>query len=437
MPDGTGGGGRVAATGRSRPLDRALAVSAVVALAVLLWGGYVRHWAWTGFGDNDTLWDWLELVLLPTAVATLPLWLRKRPLVHRRGRIGLATALAAFAALVVAGYLVPLPWTGFRGNTLWDWLNLLVLPVVLVFLGPWTEVATRLRDHPRRHLVALAVAAFVALAVAGYTIPMLWTGFPGNTLWDWLQLLLLPLLVPTVLGPALLRWIAVEEAKPAPAAAGGAAPGPRTPLRRRAIATAVAGGVVALSLGVAVGAAARGGDDAKSRAAGAASGPCAAPPSRTLAADAAGRVVRAEGSLFACAAGRAPQRLGAATGATRPVSLRLAAGRVVYGREGCGARGCSVAIRVLRLADGRAFVRARFAGSAPLAGLTVSPRGAVALMLAGRCTGCSPARVVLIDANGTRVADSGPALDAGSLAAAGPIVFWRHGGRPASARLSG
>src|SRR5689334_11726109 len=175
MPEGSDGVGGVAA---SRPIGRALAGAAVVALAVVLWGGYVRHWAWTGFGDNDTLWDWLELVLLPTAVATLPLWLRHRPLVHRRGRIGLAGAAAAFAALVLAGYLVPLRWTGFRGNTLWDWLNLLVLPVVLVFLGPWTEVATRLRDHPRRHLVALAVAAFVALAVAGYTIPMLWTGFP-------------------------------------------------------------------------------------------------------------------------------------------------------------------------------------------------------------------------------------------------------------------
>jgi hypothetical protein len=46
------------------------------AFAILLWGGYVRHWAWTGFGDNDMLWDWLELFLLPTAVATLPLWLR-------------------------------------------------------------------------------------------------------------------------------------------------------------------------------------------------------------------------------------------------------------------------------------------------------------------------------------------------------------------------
>src|SRR3954470_970065 len=252
--DGAGG---IAATGVARSTARGIVLAGVAVLGVLLWGGYVRHWAWTGFGDNDTLWDWLQLALLPTAVATLPLWLRRRPLVHRRGRIGLAAACATFALLVLAGYLVPLRWTGFRGNTLWDWLNLLVLPVVLVFLGPWTDVATRVREHPRRHLLAFAVAMFVALAVAGYTIPMLWTGFPGNTLWDWLQLLLLPLLVPTVLGPALLRWIAVEEDEPA-AADPSRRPAERVSARRAAVASAAAVGVLALSAGVAVGSAALG-----------------------------------------------------------------------------------------------------------------------------------------------------------------------------------
>jgi hypothetical protein len=415
--DGAGG---IATTGRARSNARGIVVAGVAVLAILLWGGYVRHWAWTGFGDNDTLWDWLELALLPTAVATLPLWLRHRPLVHRRGRIGLAAAGATFALLVLAGYLVPLRWTGFRGNTLWDWLNLLVLLVVLVFLGPWTDVAARLRGHPRRHLLGFAVAIFVALAVAGYTIPMLWTGFPGNTLWDWLQLLLLPVLVPTVLGPALLRWIAVEESKPRADAPG--APAARTPPRRGAILSGLAAAIVALSAGVAVGAAVRGGGT-ETRPAPRASGPCTAPAAGTLAATAAGRVVRVGGSVFACGAGRGAQRLGA--------------GRVVYAVEGCGGRGCSVAVRVLRLSDGRAFERARFSRSPPLAGLTVSPRGALAVMLAGRCAGCAPARVVLIDARGTRVADSGPALDPGSLAEAGTSVFWRHGTRAASARLSG
>jgi hypothetical protein len=422
--------------GRATTLARALAAAGVAALAVLLWGGYVRHWVWTGFGDNDTLWDWLKLVLLPTAVATLPLWLRHRPLIHARGRLAVAAAVTAFAALVVAGYVVPLPWTGFRGNTLWDWLELLVLPVVLVFLGPWTDVAARLRDHPRRHALALGAAGFVALAIAGYTIPMLWTGFPGNTLWDWLQLWLLPLLVPTILGPALLRWIAVEEEKPAGAGPSPPPPGPRVrvPARRAAVASAAAVGLVALSAGVAVGSAALGHD---SGARPAVRGACAVPGARTVAADGANRVVRAGTSLFACRPGAHALRIAPATGAGRPTAIRLAAGRIVYARQACAARGCAVAVRVLRLSDGRGFVRARFARSGPVAGLTVSPRGALALMLGPRCPACGGARLVLIDARGTRVADAGAQLDPTTLAEAGTTVFWRHGARAESARLSG
>ena len=39
------------------------------------------------------------------------------------------------------------------------------------------------------------MAAFAAVVLAGYVVPLAWTGFPGNTLWDWLQLVLLPLVV--------------------------------------------------------------------------------------------------------------------------------------------------------------------------------------------------------------------------------------------------
>jgi hypothetical protein len=40
-----------------------------------------------------------------------------------------------------------------------------------------------------------------------------WTGYQGNTLWDWLQLLLLPLVFPTILLPALLKWISGNPAE--------------------------------------------------------------------------------------------------------------------------------------------------------------------------------------------------------------------------------
>jgi hypothetical protein len=37
--------------------------------------------------------------------------------------------------------------------------------------------------------------------LAAYAVPSQWTGFAGHTLWDWLHLLLLPLLVPAIAGP--------------------------------------------------------------------------------------------------------------------------------------------------------------------------------------------------------------------------------------------
>jgi hypothetical protein len=39
-----------------------------------------------------------------------------------------------FAAIVLGGYLGRWHWTGFRGNTLWDWLHLLLLPLLIPLL---------------------------------------------------------------------------------------------------------------------------------------------------------------------------------------------------------------------------------------------------------------------------------------------------------------
>jgi hypothetical protein len=49
---------------------------------------------------------------------------------------------------------------------------------------------------------------FVALVLAGYLAHWRWTGFTGNTAWDWLHLLLLPLLVPAVIVPLLRPMVA-------------------------------------------------------------------------------------------------------------------------------------------------------------------------------------------------------------------------------------
>src|SRR3954452_22807945 len=183
------------------------AVAALVASAVFLWGGYVEGWAWTGLSSPVTLWDWLEGLALPVTVGLLPLMLRHRDHLGRRHRVAALASFLAFAALVLAGYAVPLAWTGFTGNTLWDWLSLALLPVVIATSTLW-------RPPPRwaaRHVGLLlgGVTLAVVVVAAGYLVPWAWTGFTGNTAWDWIQLLLLPVLLPIFVMPRLLR--AAEE----------------------------------------------------------------------------------------------------------------------------------------------------------------------------------------------------------------------------------
>ena len=106
-----------------------LPVAVVVALFV--WAGYGEGWAWTGLSRQVTLWDWLEGLALPFTVGLVPLLLRYRGQLATRHLATVVVALAAFAALVLCGYLVPWGWTGFTGNTAWDWAKLLLLPVLL------------------------------------------------------------------------------------------------------------------------------------------------------------------------------------------------------------------------------------------------------------------------------------------------------------------
>ena len=47
-------------------------------LAALV-GGYAGPWKWTGFQANGQVWDWLNLLLLPVVLGTIPLWIQHRP----------------------------------------------------------------------------------------------------------------------------------------------------------------------------------------------------------------------------------------------------------------------------------------------------------------------------------------------------------------------
>lgn len=125
------------------PVKRRHVVGAgpIVVMAVLLLGSYGGGWSWTGFKANGTLWDWLHLLLLPLAIGTLPLWfgaLQEREHWWARWWLWILLALSvAFLVVAVGGYVFSWAWTGFQGNTLWDWLELILVPVVLPLVMFW------------------------------------------------------------------------------------------------------------------------------------------------------------------------------------------------------------------------------------------------------------------------------------------------------------
>ncbi len=200
-----------------RALRRSGVVLAAVGVAILLliYGGYEHHWPWTGInGSTATLWDWLHLLLLPIAVVILPIWLSRRDQLGSPHKAAGVTILAAFVAVVAFGYLTPWTWTGFTGNTFWDWLGLLALPLAVALIPVIRQVHANWRRRDWLIVIA-ALLLFLVPVLGGYLGNWGWTGFRGNTLWDWLHLLILPLLVPTVLVPA-LKPFATPQPSPSP-----------------------------------------------------------------------------------------------------------------------------------------------------------------------------------------------------------------------------
>jgi uncharacterized membrane protein len=190
---------------------RLVAAAAAVVFAITVVGGYDLGWTWTGFSDNNTVWDWLHLLVLPVVLTAAPVWYQTRRELRVEWRVLAAGVLGAFAVLLIGGYGFGWTWTGFEGRTLWDWLELLVLPVTVTVLPIWFSLERTLHPGLRRAGTGLLVV-FAVLVTAGYAFDWQWTGFPGNTLWDWLHLLLVPFVLPIA-----LTWFSIRAKAPAEA----------------------------------------------------------------------------------------------------------------------------------------------------------------------------------------------------------------------------
>ncbi|GAC1393159.1 MAG: hypothetical protein NVSMB38_19950 [Ktedonobacteraceae bacterium] len=119
----------------------------------------------------------------------------------------LISSLSVLILLAICSYLFNWKWTGFNGNTLWDWLQLLVLPVSITAASIWFSTQQQWRTQWTLVLIA-TIVAFIVLAIGGYGFGWKWTGFGGNTLWDWLKLLILPIVLPTV-----MTWFTTQPSK--------------------------------------------------------------------------------------------------------------------------------------------------------------------------------------------------------------------------------
>ena len=120
-------------------------VAIIVILVVLEIGTYAFNWTWTGFKANDTVWDWLNLLLIPIALASVPIWFMAEEEQQRKWLAQLKWVLLAIvvilAVLFIGSYAFNWTWTGFKDHgNLWDWLSLLLVPVIVAGLPIWYSI---------------------------------------------------------------------------------------------------------------------------------------------------------------------------------------------------------------------------------------------------------------------------------------------------------
>jgi hypothetical protein len=172
-------------------------VGALLIGVIAMFAANGRQWPWTGFADSTSLWSWLHLLVQPIALAFLTVRLLMGAPLRVGRRVGFV-GVVLLAVLILAGYGEHWGWTGFSGKALWDWLSLMLFPIVVIVLPEWIR-----RGEPfgaRARLVAMAaLGAFAVLVIGGYHWGWTWTGFTGNTFRDWLDLMIAPFLLPVAL----------------------------------------------------------------------------------------------------------------------------------------------------------------------------------------------------------------------------------------------
>jgi hypothetical protein len=109
---------------------------ALALLFILAVCSYAFNWTWTGFRGN-TLWDWLKLLLLPVALTGATIWSGTHQRWGTSWTVGLVVLLLALVVCGIGGYFFGWTWTGFAENKLWDWLGLLILPVTFTAVSIW------------------------------------------------------------------------------------------------------------------------------------------------------------------------------------------------------------------------------------------------------------------------------------------------------------
>ena len=101
---------------------------------------------------------------------------------------------------------------------LWDWFVLILLPVALTTTIALTSSRVRsskarsLRPYQKGLVAALAVG-WIVTVIGGYLLRWRWTGYPGNVSLGLAHVLLAPLVFPTILLPALLKWVSGNAAQ--------------------------------------------------------------------------------------------------------------------------------------------------------------------------------------------------------------------------------